>query len=447
MIHRNSEGRVFIEQVPVSRVAKEFGTPVYAYSKEQIQKNARYLKQTLSQYFDHFRVQYAVKANTNPYILSILKDEGMGADCSSPYELEMTKRMGFPMERSTYTGNYESPSDLKAAVESGITVNLDDHTRLDELLSFGKPSLLSFRINPGVGRSSYEGTTTAGTDAKFGIPYEKTREAFKKALDAGVERFGIHMMTGSNNLEPFYFAEVTQKLFSIIQNSLNDLDLKLEFINIGGGLGVPYSDHEKSLDLETTVKLVSQVFHEQVSKLDIGNPALVMEPGRFLVANAGALISRVTHVKEAYKRFMGIDAGMNTLIRPSLYGAQHRIWMDGKDGRSTKTYYVCGQICENSDIHPFVRSFPEVNRGDLAVVLDTGAYGFTMASNYNNRPRPAEVLIDQNEAKLIRKAEQFEDLLSHIPQWEFSTPQSDTKSAEKSPEEVGELRRRQYSQA
>lgn len=413
--------KILIENIAASELADKYGTPIYVYSEVKIKENVHKLKRAISGYFKKFNIQYPIKTNSNPHLLKILQDEGLGADCSSPAELYIALKLGFPLNKSTYTGNYESTSDLKSVAESGIRINLDDHHRLNELLKLAKPELISFRINPGIGRGGFEGIVTAGTDAKFGIPYEEVHEAYQCALDAGIKRFGIHMMTGSNILEPFYFAEITQKLTTIAGEALSDLNIKLDFINIGGGLGIPYTEEENEIDLDQTFKLVSEVFHDNVKKYNLGDPDLVVEPGRYLIGNAGVLISQVMHVKKSYRNFVGIDAGMNTLLRPSLYKAYHRILIQSKSTTqslqvsNSNHYLVTGQICENSDIHPIEREFQEVSAGDIAVILDTGAYGYCMSSNYNNRTRPAEILISNSETKLIREAEKIENLFHGVP--------------------------------
>jgi len=222
------------------------------------------------------------------------------------------------------------------------------------------------------------------------------------------------MMTGSNNLEPYFFAEIVDKLMTIAGNIFGHLGIQPEFVDIGGGLGVPYLDDEQELDIDLTAKLVAQEFAEKCEKYGFGHPELFLEPGRYLIANAGYLIAKVTGIKESYKKFIGIDAGMNTLIRPALYGAKHRILVYDKPD-NTATVNICGQICENSDIFAIMLPFPAANEGDLVVIKDAGAYGYVMASNYNNRPRPAEVLVDGQSSVLIRRRETMDDLLRLYP--------------------------------
>ena len=424
MIKKDGDGHIWVDGMKAAQLAKQFGTPLYVYSQQQLTQNVHALQKALAANFSRYRIQYAIKANSNPHILALLKALGLGADCSSPVEARLAQALQFPMDRSTYTGNFESLEDFKIPLENQMILNLDDDQRLDDLLTLGpRPPVLSFRINPGIGRGGFEGVVTGGNDAKFGIPYERTGKAYRRAQQLGFQRFGIHMMTGSNILEPFYFAEITQKLLSIIETHLCPLRLKLEFINIGGGLGIPYTPEESPLDLAETFRLVSQAFHSKVKQLNIGDPALMVEPGRYLVGNAGLLLGQVTHVKESYRHYLGLDCGMNTLLRPALYKAYHSIHLDGRPEREQQAgqlpYWVCGQICENSDLHPQERFFPSPNPGDLAAIFNAGAYGFAMSGHYNNRPRPAEVLVTSEGPQLIREREEESDIFYRVPNFSF----------------------------
>ncbi|MCY4643337.1 MAG: diaminopimelate decarboxylase [Bacteriovoracales bacterium] len=422
MIVKDERGLMEVDGYPLTDLAREWGTPLYVYSKRQIEADATRLKKALGAHFDRFHISYALKANSNPHIVKILKDLGLGADCSSPAEALLAARMGFPTEKSIYTGNFESPQDLKVPLKNRMTINLDDHARAQNPFEDSPlPPVLSFRINPGIGRGGFEGIITGGADAKFGIPYEKCGEAYAWAKSLGIDRFGIHMMTGSNILNPFYFAEITGKLLSIIETHLCPLGIELEFINIGGGLGLPYSPEEKELDVEEVFRLVADVFHPKVERLSIGHPALAIEPGRYLVGRAGLLLSTVTHVKESYRTYMGLDSGMNTLLRPSLYGAYHPIHLDGKSQtNAVSPYWVCGQVCENSDLHPKARDLETPTPGDLAVMEYAGAYGFAMSSHYNGRPRPAEVLITEDGPELIREREEDGDIFLRVPHFSLN---------------------------
>ncbi|MFW5662961.1 MAG: diaminopimelate decarboxylase, partial [Bacteroidota bacterium] len=394
----------------IKELAAGYGTPLYVYDKVQFEENYKKLSSAFDEYYPHNMMHYSVKANSNLRVLETFAKMGAGADCSSPIELFLARKAGFEDNKILYTGNYESPDDIEALKNSNICINLDDINSFKRLIKVFRPEKISFRINPGIGKGGYEGITTAGADAKFGVPYEKAAEAYKMALDAGIERFGIHMMAGSNNLEPYYFAEVVEKLFRIAGTIFPKLGIKPEYIDIGGGFGVPYHDDEDELDVNLTAKLLADVFKERCAKYELGTPELKTEPGRYLAANAGYLVAKVTSIKESYKDFAGVDAGMNTLLRPALYGAYHRVEVYGKENKS-KFYNLCGQICENSDIFASHVYLPQLEEGDLLIFRDAGAYGYVMASNYNNRLRPAEVMVDAGKHQIIRRRERIEDIM------------------------------------
>ncbi len=404
-----------ISNYDIKKIADEFGTPVYVYDADQFKSNYNKLKSALNKYYPNNDIHFSVKANSNLKVLELFKNFGAGADCSSPNELRLAKMVNFSNHNTLYTGNYESYEDLNYVTQHDVKLNLDDLTSFKRLIKVKIPDRISFRINPGIGRGGFEGITTAGSDAKFGIPYEKAKDAYKLALDSGIKRFGIHMMTGSNNLEPYYFAEVVDKLMSIAGSIFPELGIVPEYFDIGGGQGVPYYDDEKELNVELMSELIAQVFKEKCEKFDFGEPQLILEPGRYLAANAGYLITKVTGIKEGYKKFVGLDAGMGTLARPSMYGAYHRSYVYGKENEEKEKVNLCGQICENSDIFAKNQMLPKVEEGDLLTFRDAGAYGFTMSSVYNNRTRPAEVLIQDGKATLIRRREKFEDMLNYYP--------------------------------
>jgi diaminopimelate decarboxylase len=399
-----------IGNVDISSIADDFGTPVYVYDKEQIKNNYNKLKNALHKYYPNSKIHYSVKANSNIHILKIFKELGAGADCSSPIEVLLSEKAGFQGDEILYTGNYESPSDFNVIKNKGVKINLDDISSFQRLKDIFLPERISFRINPGIGKGGYEGITTAGTDAKFGVPYEKAFDAYNAAKEAGIKRFGIHMMTGSNNLEPYYFAQVVEKLMMIAGRLFDKLGTVPEYIDIGGGMGIPYGDDEEELNVDLMAQLISEVFKEKSEKYGFGEPQLLLEPGRYLVGNAGYLISRVTAVKKSYKTFVGIDSGMGTLLRPALYGANHRANIYGKE-ELDQSVNICGQICENSDIFAKNVFMPKVEENDLLIFRDAGAYGYVMSSIYNNRMRPPEILVENSERFLIRRRETLEDVM------------------------------------
>jgi diaminopimelate decarboxylase len=398
----------------IRKLADEFGTPLYVYNEARIIENYNRLSNAFKKYYDRTKIHFSVKANSNPYILDIFRKIGGGVDCSSPNEVLLAKKAGFDDSDIIYTGNYESLDDFKSISDYNLIINLDDETSFERLIQVKTPKLISFRINPGIGKGGYEGITTAGTDAKFGIPYEYAHRAYLKAKDSGVNNFGIHMMTGSNNLEPYYFAQTVEKLMLISKEIFEQIGAVPQYVDIGGGLGIPYEDDEMPLDIDKTARLVTEIFREKCEKFGFGQPYLFLEPGRYLVADAGWLISEVTGTKHSYKNFVGVDAGMSTLIRPALYGAFHRTYIYGKN-EAENFVNLCGQICENSDVFGKHVLMPNAEPGDLMIIRDVGAYGYVMSSNYNNRPRPAEVIITNGHARLIRRRETFEDLIRLVP--------------------------------
>jgi diaminopimelate decarboxylase len=397
-----------IGNVDIKFLVEKFGTPLYVYEEDKIKQNYHKLFSAFSKYFQKFQIHYSVKSNSNFHILKLFKELGAGVDCSSPFELLLSLRAGFEPEKIVYTGNYESEEDLELITMHQVRINLDDISSYHRLLKHTKQKFISYRVNPGIGKGGFEGITTGGADAKFGVPYELLPQAYERAVAEGAEKFGVHIMTGSNILEPMYFAEIVEKLFRIVGRIFNDLNIKPEYIDIGGGFGIPYSDDEQELDVEATAKLIYEVYEEYCKKYDLGYPELKIEPGRYLIGNAGYLVAKVTGLKNGYKKFVGIDAGMNILIRPSLYGAVHRVKVYGKD-EVTHLVQLCGQICENSDILAKNLPFPDVREGDLCIITDVGAYGYSMASNYNGRALPAEVLVANQRVKLIRRRQRFED--------------------------------------
>ncbi|MDX9790666.1 MAG: diaminopimelate decarboxylase [Candidatus Kapaibacterium sp.] len=394
----------------IKELSLDYGTPLYVYDSQVIEDNYNKLKSSFDKYYPNTKVHYSVKANSNLNILQIFKDIGCGVDCSSPFELLLSKKIGFDDDKILYTGNYESLSDFSHLTDYNIKVNLDDISSFKRMNQVYQPDVISFRINPGIGKGGYEGITTGGTDAKFGVPYEKAVHAYQLAKDNNYKKFGIHMMTGSNNLEPYYFAQVVEKLMMIAGNIFNQIGSKPEYVDIGGGFGIPYEVDEPELDIDLTAKLVTEIFLEKCNKYGFGEPELLLEPGRYLIGNAGYLLTKVTGIKNSYKNFVGVDSGMSTLIRPALYGAKHRVDVYGKEIPDWNVN-ICGQICENSDIFARNVFLPSVEEGDILIIRDAGAYGFVMSSNYNNRPRPAEVLVKGDEVSLIRRRETFEDMV------------------------------------
>jgi diaminopimelate decarboxylase len=356
-----------------------------------------------------------MKANSHPAIVRLLNVCDFGSDCVSPGELEIALKSGVKPADILYTGNYESMSDLKAAVNSGATINLDDLNSLERLLRITCPELISFRINPGRGRGKFEQINTGGEKAKFGVPHEKAWLAYEKARQSGVKRFGAHMMTGSGVLDDEHFPRMLELLLDILGKISHKLGITFEFIDMGGGLGIPYFEDNHELDIQRVGADCLKIFKKKIASLSLGNPELHLEPGRYVVGDAGFLITRVLGIKESYQKFAGLDAGFNTLIRSALYKAQHPIVVDGKENdEHLFPINLCGQICENTDIFTIGRMLPPIEEGDLVIFTQAGAYGSVMAMPYNHRLRPAEIAIIDNQSIEITQREEMSDYWSRI---------------------------------
>lgn len=389
-------------------IADRFGTPLYLYDAARIERNCLALRDAFNAHYPATDIFYAVKANGNPHLLRLIAACGLGADCAAPIEVTLAERAGIPREKIMYTGNYESRDDLIAAARCGA-VNLDDITALDKLPA-GFDGILSFRINPGEGGGSHPGIVTGGPDAKFGIPLDSAPSAYRLAADRGFTRFGIHLMAGSNNRDPLFFARMTAILCHNAADIFGPLDIAPAYLDIGGGFGIPYAEDETPLDIDSTAQAVAGTLALCASQHGVTPPRLRIEPGRYIVGDAGYLLTRIMAVKERPRRFVGLDAGMNTLLRPALYGAHHRVTVVGKE-TPAGTATLCGRICENTDIFAADIPFPAVAEGDLVLFHDAGAYCASMAFPYNGRLRPAEVLCENGTTRLIARGEDEKDFL------------------------------------
>lgn len=393
------------------KIAEEFGTPVYVYSEDRIREKAKRLFAAFNKHCKNFRVYYAIKANINPVIIKILDSEGCGADTSNIYEMKLAENIN--SKNILFTGAYVSTEDLKFAYENKIPINIGEISALDKLLRIGCPDFLSFRVNTGMGKGQYKGVVVGGPEAKFGIPEKDIIDAYKKAKDAGAKRFGIHTMAGSGILDENYFAELVSTLLDVAGKISKELKIQFELVNIGGGLGIPHG-RENELDIEKTAENVCNKFNEKVKELRLGDPVLAMEPGKYLIGDAGVLLTRVIAKNESFRSFVGVDASMSTLLRPALYGAKHTIQLISDEVRPLKKVDVVGPVCESTDTFAKDIELPELKENDLLAILDVGAYGYAMSSQYNSFPRCAEVLVCNGKFRLIREKESFEDLIRGV---------------------------------
>lgn len=411
----NRDGVLNISGASAVELAEKFSTPLYVMSEDRLRENYRRLNKAFQTRYKRFRLYYAIKANNNIAVVRIIRSEGGYADCSCPEELEIAKEAGFRPAQLMYTGNYQSDAQLKLGLESGAVMNLDDISHLPRLLKYGAPEILSFRINPGLGEGNFKGNVFGGKESKFGIDRRTALKAYAMAKRNGVKRFGIHMMAGSCVLRKDYFPAVTEALMEIAGEIAGKVGVKFEFVNIGGGFGVTYNPSEKELDVEGVAEAVVERFAAACDEHRLGNPYLFVEPGRYLVCDAGVLLARVCSIKRTDKTFVGVDAGMNTLLRPALYGAHHAMYVASRLNEKRKQVVnVCGQVCENTDILARDRKLAVCREGDLIAILNAGAYGYSMSSNYNNRGRPAEILVHDGVAELIRERETAGDLMAKM---------------------------------
>lgn len=397
----------------MNSLAKEYGTPLYIYDASRIRGNVNIIKNSLEKYFDKFHICYAIKSNSNPHLIKIMLDTfpEMGGDCSSPGEIYAAELSGIELSNCIYTGNYESKADLSKALEKGCNINLDDTTSLDRLKTIGLPKRISFRLNPGFGKGTFSQITTAGRKAKFGIPAEKITDAYQKAINLGIKNFGMQCMVGSGNLDEEHFFDVISAIIKKTKSISSKLGIKFDFISMGGGFGIPYKDNEIPINFDRLFSKLSDIFYKTY-KNRMDSPAFWIEPGKSIIGDTGIILSKVTGVKKSYKNFIGIDAGMETLMRPALYGAYHRIYKIGNHENDKDTFDFTGQICENTDRIAIDRPFPNVNEGDIISIMDVGAYGYSMSHNFNTRPRAAEILIEKESTKLIRKRETINDIFA-----------------------------------
>lgn len=410
---KNVEGKLYVEDVSTLKLVEKYGTPLYVISEGKVRENYRRLASAFSQDYSKVKVLYSAKANTNISVLKILAKESAGIDTVSPGEIYIALEAGFSPSQILYTGTSVGDEELAFALEKGVTINIDSLSQFKRLLQIAVPQKLSVRINTEFGAGHHEYTVTAGKISKFGVDAETAVEIYRKAKDLGVKSFGIHMHIGSGILQIDPFMKSAEKLFEVAKNVRKKTGLTFEFIDIGGGFGVPYRPSEEELDLTSLARRISDLFKKKVAEYMLGDPELWLEPGRYIVAEACVLLTRVNTIKETpYKKFVGVDAGLNTLIRPAMYGSYHHIIVANRlDEPLTERYDVVGPICESGDFFAKDRELPKIFEGDLLAILNAGAYGYSMSSQYNSRPRAAEVLVKGKSFELVREREAFQDLV------------------------------------
>ena len=404
----SDEGVMSFGGMKVTEIAERFGTPCYVTDEQRVRENYRNVYNAFSQYMDT-EIHYACKANTNLAILSILRQEGSGIDAVSIGEVKTCLKAGIPKEKIMYTGVNVSDQELKEVVESGVMINLDSLSELERLAHIKTGIPVSFRVTPGVGSGHGDKVITGNKGAKFGVPKERIVEAYLRAQDLGFIPTGIHAHIGSGGQSVEPFIDEASVLAEII-NQLSDAGIDLGFVDIGGGIGVPYKPNEEEMDLQEMACEVTDVFQQETDVKKI-----ILEPGRYIICDATILLTRCVDVKDAVtKKYIGVDAGFNTLIRPAMYDSFHYIQNGSRFGKAgVARYDIAGPICETGDYLGHDRVLPDTREGDVMVVYNAGAYGFSMSSNYNSRPLCAEVLVNNGEAELIRERETVEEQWRH----------------------------------
>jgi len=413
-------GVLHIASMKTIDLAKKYGTPIYIINESLIRDRYNTLKKVLDSENKNNQIHFAVKANSSLSVLKILLSEGAGFDCSSLGEIYTCLKAGAKPEQIIYTGNMFTNEDFRFAVKNNILVNLDSISQLKRLVKIydevGKEKkVISFRINPEFGAGHHTHTITAGKEIKFGILDNQVIEAYSKSKEFGFKQFGTHIHIGSGIINPHDYDKAIDKYIGIIINLADTLDITLEFVDFGGGLGIPYRPEQEPLNLELYKDIVIKRSKEAIEKMGMESPAFKVEPGRYLSAEASIILTQINTIKNnGYKLFAGVDAGFNTLIRPTMYGSYHHIisCLQNEDRKEMK-YDIAGPICESGDILGRERILHELREEEYLAILDSGAYGFIMSSSYNSRPRPAEVLISNGKDMLVREAESYDDLLQH----------------------------------
>lgn len=411
-----SEKKLFCSEAKIQEIAAAYGTPFHLYDEAGIRGMAQRLQAAFA-WAPGFREHYAVKALPNPHILAIMREEGLGADCSSLAELLLAEAVGMRGAEICFTSNNTPPEEYVKARNLGAIINLDDITHLNFLeKTAGLPELLSFRYNPGPQRSGGNAIIGTPEEAKYGLTHAQLLQAIEQAQAKGVKRFGLHTMVVSNELQTDYLIGTATMMFELAVEIRQKLGVAVEFINLGGGLGLAYRPEEDDIDLPALGEGIRQEYQRLLKPAGLANISLSMESGRLMTGPFGLLVTRAIHTKDTYKHYIGVDACMAHLMRPALYDAYHHITVLGKTQEPLDhTYDVVGSLCENNDKFAVNRRLPEIAVGDLLAIHDTGAHGSAMGFNYNGKLRCQELLLRRDgSVQLIRRAETMADLFATL---------------------------------
>ena len=399
----------------LQEIIKKYPTPFHIYDEQAIRQNIRNLQKAFA-WAPRFREQFAVKALPNPRIIEILHEEGAGTDCSSLPELLLSDISGVKGEEIILTSNDTPANEFQKAIELGAIINLDDISHLDFLeKNAGLPKILCFRYNPG---DLVEGNDIIGkpTEAKYGLTHDQLIEGYRRAKEKGVKRFGLHTMVASNERRTEAFLLTAKLMFTLACELKEKLAIEVEFVNLGGGFGIPYRPEEEPLNLIEIGEGIHKLYQEMMLPAGLDKVAIMTESGRAITGPAGWLVSTAIHEKKTYKDYIGLDSCMANLMRPAMYGAYHHITIAGKENAPLDhTYDVTGSLCENNDKFAVDRKLPKIDIGDLVIIHDTGAHGSAMGFNYNGKLWCAELLLrTDGSVELIRRAQTIEDYFATL---------------------------------
>lgn len=408
--------KTFITKEQVEQIVKTYPTPFHIYDEKGIRENAKKLKQAFS-WNKGYKEYFAVKATPNPTIMKILHEEGCGMDCSSYTELLMSEKINITGSEIMFSSNATPVEDFEYATKLGAIINLDDYTHVKFLKdSCGIPDTISCRYNPG-------GKFTISTkimdnpgDAKYGMTKEQLFQAYVDLRDAGATKFGMHSFLASNTVTNDYYPTLAKILFDVAVELKEKTGIELSFINLSGGIGIPYTPDKEPNDIMKIGDGVRKVYEETLVPAGLDNVALYTELGRFMVGPYGHLVTKAIHEKHIYKEYIGVDACAVNLMRPAMYGSYHHITVLGKENEPCDYKYdVSGSLCENNDKFAIDRMLPKIDIGDYLVIHDTGAHGFAMGYNYNAKLKSAELLLCEDDSvKMIRRAETPADYLQTL---------------------------------
>lgn len=401
----------FITKEQAENIIETYPTPFHIYDEKGIRQTARDINKAFS-WNKGYKEFFAVKATPNPFILKILREEGCGVDCSSYTELMMSEACGFSGDEIMFSSNVTPVKDFKLASELGAIINLDDFTHIDYLDGIcGIPETICCRYNPGGKFEMHNKIMDNPGDAKYGFTKPQIIEGYKKLMKMGAKHFGLHSFLASNTVTNEYYPKLARILFELAVELKNETGADIKFVNLSGGVGIAYRPEETGNDIFEIGEGVRKAFEEIMVPNGLGDVAIYTELGRFMLAPHGHLVTTVTHMKHTYKEYIGVDACATNLMRPAIYGSYHHITVLGKENEPCDNVYdITGGLCENNDKFAIDRAMPKIDIGDILVIHDSGAHGFSMGYNYNGKLRSAEVLLKEDgTTQLIRRAETPQD--------------------------------------